>query len=81
MDYMNKAKQCVLKTKVCEDFDITLEDLYVVWFSKTLKNFKALISTDKKSGWYFEVTHNGCKKETYVDVYYKADNICVKDGE
>lgn len=53
--------------------------MYVVWFCKTLQNWKALISGVyiKK---YVEVTYNGDKGETYVDVYQKACNRCLKDG-
>lgn len=40
-----------------------------------------MLSTDKASGVYFEVTYNGDKGETYIDVYFKKDNLCVKDGE
>lgn len=59
--------------------EIKPEDCYVVWFSKTLQNWKALVSTnqiqsDEKCGNYAEVTHNGDKKETYVDVYAKVSN-------
>lgn len=28
---------------------------------------------------YYEITHNGDKSETYVDVYKKWDNKCVPD--
>lgn len=58
---------------------ITTEDVYVVWFCKTLQNWKAMVSTNVSDGMYYEVTHNGDKEETYVDVYKKWDNICVKD--
>lgn len=59
--------------------DITSADCYVVWFSKTLDNWKALVGTGKiKSGEpygdYAEITHNGAKSETYVDVYRKVSN-------
>lgn len=62
------------------------EDMYVVWFSKTLQNWKALVSTsvlnsNSEYGDYVEVTHNGDKNETYCDVYKKQLNICYKDGE
>lgn len=56
-------------------------NVYVVWFSKTLQNWKALLSTTLSDGKYYEVTHNGDKQETYVDVYVKVDNRCVVDGE
>lgn len=56
------------------------EDFYVVWFSKTLQNFKALVSTDLISGQYWEITYNGDKKETYVDAYVKQSNRAVPDA-
>lgn len=64
--------------------EIKPEDCYVVWFSKTLQNWKALVATnqiksDEKYGNYAEVTHNGDKKETYVDVYVKVSNRAIKD--
>jgi hypothetical protein len=54
-------------------------DFYVVWFAKTLQNWKALLSTDLESGLYWEVTYNGDKKETYVDTYVKKHNTAVPD--
>ena len=64
--------------------EIKAEDCYVVWFSKTLQNWKALVGTnqiksDEKCGDYAEVTHNGDKAETYVDVYVKVSNRAIKD--
>ena len=58
---------------------ITTDDVYVVWFCKTLQNWKAMVSTNVSDGMYYEVTHNGDKGETYVDVYKKWENICIKD--
>ncbi len=58
---------------------LTLDDVFVVWFSKTLQNWKALVSTTVSDGMYYEVTHNGDKGETYVDVYKKWENVVVKD--
>lgn len=58
-----------------KDEVLKVEDLYIVWFTKTLSNWKALISTSKPGdGLYFEVTHNGEKEETYVDTYLKISN-------
>jgi hypothetical protein len=56
-------------------------DVYVVWFSKTLKNWKALVSTMLSDGMYYEVTHNGEVGETYIDAYKKWDNVSIKDEE
>lgn len=54
-------------------------DMYVVWFCKTLQNWKALVSTDELSGIYYEVTHNGDKHETYLDCYTKSFNAAIPD--
>ena len=58
--------------------EITVSDVYVVWFCKTLQNWKAMVSTNVSDGMYYEITHNGDKNETYVDVYKKWENYCVK---
>ena len=58
---------------------IGLEDVYVVWFCKTLQNWKALLSTTVRDGIYYEITHNGDKNETYVDVYKKWENYAVME--
>lgn len=55
------------------------DEVYVVWFSKTLQNWKALVSTTLPDGMYYEVTHNGEKGETYIDAYKKFDNVTVTD--
>lgn len=56
------------------------DEVYVVWFAKTLQNWKCLISTTLPDGMYYEVTHNGDKRETYIDAYKKFDNVCIYDG-
>lgn len=73
---MNDAERASVKP---ETGFITVDDLYVVWFAKTLGNWKALISTDKVNGSYWEVTYNGAKQETYVDWYVKQHNTVVPD--
>lgn len=59
--------------------EITPDDMYIVWFCKTLQNWKALVSGVNIKE-YIEVTYNGDKGEMYVDVYQKACNQCFKDG-
>lgn len=54
---------------------INLDQIYVVWFSKTLQNWKCLISTTLPDGMYYEVTHNGDTNETYLDAYKKWENV------
>ena len=72
-DYFNSHVNVTDGKKITED------DVYIVWFCKTLQNWKAMVSTNVSDGMYYEVTHNGDKGETYVDVYKKWENICVKD--
>lgn len=57
----------------------TLDDVFVVWFCKTLQNWKALVCTTLGDGMYYEITYNGDKKETYLDAYKKCQNIRIED--
>lgn len=68
---------------VLEYVDADTIDIYVVWLSKTLQNNKALLSTDKGDGRYYEITYNGDKDEFYFDMYKKEMNraISVKETE
>ena len=72
---------------VCEYLD-TLEhgeygydedSIRLVWFTKTLKNWKAMVANIGDGGNFYEVTYNGAKKETYIDEYKKTSNTVVKD--
>ena len=73
VDYYNER---VEKT---DNMTITEEDVFIVWFCKTLQNWKALVSTTISDGMYYEITHNGDKGETYIDAYKKWENVCVPD--
>lgn len=73
LDYYNS------NVDVTDEFIIGIEDVYIVWFSKTLQNWKALVSTTVSDGMYYEVTYNGDKKETYLDVYKKWENVKIED--
>lgn len=73
----NYIKERLEKTDIHVTFN--LDEVYVVWFSKTLQNWKALVSTTLPDGMYYEVTYNGDKKETYIDAYKKFDNVKVED--
>lgn len=55
------------------------KDIYVVWFAKTLQNWKALLSTNRSDGMYYEVTYNGDVGEAYLDCYKKFDNVVYAD--
>ena len=81
---MEKAKQLVVdffneEAEKTDDFVLTVDDVYIVWWSKTLQNWKALVSTTVSDGMYYEVTYNGDKQETYIDAYKKWKNKRVVD--
>lgn len=61
-----------------DKMQITVDDVYVVWFCKTLQNWKALASTTVPDGMYYELTYNGDKDEMYLDAYKKFENRCIR---
>lgn len=69
-DYFNSNKDKTDRTE-----DMTANDVFVVWYCKTLQNHKALLSTPVSDGMYYEVTYNGDKNEMYFDAYKKWENI------
>jgi len=82
--FMNKAKDIVVnyfnrKNDITNKTKLTKDDVFIVWFCKTLQNWKALVSTTIPDGIYYEVTYNGDKHETYLDVYKKWENVCIPD--
>lgn len=82
----NKAKKIVIdyynkRVEKTDNKKISKDEVYIVWFSKTLLNWKALVSTTISDGMYYEVTYNGYERETYLDAYKKWENVCIPDGE
>ena len=83
VEFIPLAKQTVLDyvrahLDVTDNVNVSINDIYVVWFCKTLQNWKALISTTLPDGMYYEVTYNGDKKEIYLDAYKKFENKHIK---
>lgn len=56
---------------------INPDEVYIVWMCKTLQNCKALASTPRPDGMYYELTYNGDKNELYLDAYKKFENRCI----
>lgn len=75
-EFIKKSKDIVLG--YLNMTDKSPDEVYVVWSCKTLQNKKALLSASFKNAPYFEITYNGDKDETYVDVYKKEKNYVVK---
>lgn len=66
-----------LKEKYNEDY--TIDELHLVWFTKTLQNFKCVIIDLKDNQRYYECSYNGTKKQLYVDIYEKKHNTLVEE--
>ena len=83
-EFIEKCKELV-KEYAIEHLDKTDEisnfNVFVVWSCKTLQNSKALLSTSRSDGMYYELTMNGDKKEIYFDAYKKFENRCIKIEE
>lgn len=82
-DFQLKAKELVVahfnrNKHSRKDMRLNVEDVYVVWFCKTLQNWKCLISTDAVDNYYFEVTFDGDKECAYLDIYVKIENVLVR---
>lgn len=80
-----KAKKLVTdyfngRAEKTDNFELTADQVYIVWFSKTLQNWKAMLSTTVNDGMYYEVIYNGDKHEAYIDAYKKWENKCVHDA-
>ena len=77
-EFMELCKQEVRKDYVIQTGKrITTDDIHIVWYCKTLQNWKALVSTNRIDGLYYECTYNGDKNELYIDVYTKIENVCI----
>ena len=53
-------------------------EVYFVWKSKVLQNWKYLLSSTLLDGMYYELTYDGDKKLWYLDAYKKFENRCVE---
>ncbi len=87
-NFIDKAKEIVVnyyneQHSYNSHTKITNDNVFIVWFCKTLQNWKALVGVTILAGKcyeYYEVTYNGDKHETYLDVYQKVDNIRIPDN-
>ena len=54
-------------------------EVFTVWKSKALQNWKYLLSSTLFDGMYYELTFNGDKKEWYLDAYKKFENRVIPE--
>lgn len=69
------VKEIVLDQANALGVEISLNEVYVVWFAYTLGNWKALCSTSEPDGRYYEVTYSAEKRLGFVDTYRKTHNV------
>lgn len=79
MEKHEKALYLVKKYLTQHEYTYEEDSIKLVWFCKTLQNWKALVADINLDGKFFEVTYNGDKKETYIDAYSKLENVRVPD--
>lgn len=56
---------------------INKDDVCVVWFCKTLQNYKVILATPLLDSCFYEFSYNGDKKEAYLDIYDKMDKTVI----
>jgi Family of unknown function (DUF6275) len=83
-EYLRRARMLVVnyfndRKDKTEKFELGYGGTYVTWFCKTLQNWKACVSTIVPDGRYYELTHDGDKGKTYIDVYQKFENLAIPD--
>lgn len=61
------------KNIISKESDVDIDNIVIVWFSKTLQHYKGLFYnfTNKK---YYECTYNGIQEILYIDTYVKETN-------
>lgn len=75
VSYPRQALDAVIESRAFEDDHIRFEELYIVSFTYVLGNYKALISSSRPDGMYYEVTFDKDKKQAYVDMYLKVQQV------
>ena len=71
-EFVKLCRKCVADYYCWKKY--TADGIYIVWLNKTIQNNKAMLSTTKPDGMYFEITYNGDKQELYFDAYKQIDH-------
>lgn len=59
--------------------DVPIDEIFIVWFCETLKNWKCMASTPQHDIRYFEITFNGERNQIYLDCYVKEANRMIQE--
>jgi hypothetical protein len=76
MEFYEKALSAVI-----DNFTepVTTEAIKLVWFTKTLNNWKAMVADIRPNGYFYEVTYSGEYQDTNIDVYKKINSLRIDD--
>ena len=78
---MDKIAINIVRNYILEHLDksdpVPEFEVFTVWKSKILQNWKYLLSSTLFDGMYYELTFNGDKGEWYLDAYKKFENRVV----
>lgn len=78
MDFLTRCRTLVARTINRNETNkllmgVSAEDVFVVWYSKTLQNHKSILGVKGHPALY-EATYNGNEDELYLDEYIKVHN-------
>lgn len=57
----------------------SMDQVRCSWFCKLLGGWKACVVTNLDDDTYYEVTHDGERRVTYLDAYVKFDQVVIPD--
>lgn len=63
---------------VANHFGYDIKEVYIVWFSHIVGNFKALASTTKKDKRYFEVTYDSLHRRIIIEEYRRVNRFVLR---
>lgn len=69
----------VIKSMYETPIDFNLDGMFVIWYCKTLQNWKAILSANFDGAPLVEVTYSGDKQDTNIDVYKKIESVRIPD--
>lgn len=81
--FLKMAKQLVCDnyndTKTSKSApDLTPNTVFIIWYSKVLNNWKAIVGSPVARGMMWEVSYNGHRNQAYIDIYKKLANARVE---
>jgi Family of unknown function (DUF6275) len=82
--FLDQARKMVVENyNHSYDYELSdplqLKDVYILWYTKLLKSWKAMIGSTAARRLMWVVTYNGAKSEAYIQVYQRIANIKVAD--